>query len=154
MKKIKYKTASKGLSKECELVLLSLPKWFGDGASLKEYVEAIDKLDTYTAWCDEELVGFFSIKTHFEESIDLYVLGIKPKFHGQNIGSTLYKLIESDMKQKGVSFIQVKTLSPKAKNKEYLQTLKFYLKMGFVPLEDFPMLWDENNPCLQLIKHI
>jgi len=154
MNKIIYKNAARGLSKECELVLRSLPKWFGHEASLIEYVEAIDNLDTYSAWSDEELIGFFSLKYHFEHSVDLYVLGIMPDFHGQSIGSTLYQQIESDMKRKGVSFIQVKTLSPKVKNKEYLQTLKFYLRMGFVPLEDFPGFWGEDTPCLQLIKNI
>ncbi len=116
----------------------------------------IEKLDTYTAWVNGELVGFFSVKYHFEQSIDLYVLGIKRDFHGRGIGSQLYKLIETDMKNKKVTYIQVNTLSPKAKNKDYLLTLKFYLKIGFVPLEEFPDLWGEDGytPCLQLIKHI
>ena len=154
MKQIKYKLAQKGQSKECEVVLRSLPKWFGNGQSLKEYIGEIDNLDTYTAWHEKELVGFFSIKYHFETSADLYVLAIKPDFHGLGIGSYLYNLVEAEMKKKEIRFIQVKTLSPKAKNKEYLQTLKFYSKMGFVPLEDFPTLWGEGTPCLQMVKHI
>ena len=154
MKQIDYRLAARGLSKSCESVLRLLPKWFGLEESLMEDLEQIENLDTYTAWYKEDLVGFFSIKHHFEQSADLYVLGIKPDFHGQGIGSHLYQLIETDLQKKGIKFVQVKTLSPKGNNAEYLLTLKFYKKMGFVPLEDFPDIWGEDNPCLQMIKHI
>jgi len=33
-------------------------------------------------------------------------------------------------------------------------TTHFYLAMGFTPLEELPHIWDENNPCLILIKRL
>ncbi len=50
MKQIDYRLATRGLSKSCESVLRLLPKWFGHEASLLEYVEKMETLDTYTAW--------------------------------------------------------------------------------------------------------
>ena len=35
---------------------------------------------------------------------------------------------------------------------EYGATVAFYRGVGFLPLEVFPALWDENNPCLILVK--
>ncbi|MFA6119201.1 MAG: hypothetical protein WCT85_06020 [Parachlamydiales bacterium] len=46
----------------------------------------------------------------------------------------------------------VKTLSPSADDENYAKTRAFYLSMGFYPLEEFKTLWDENNPCLFMIK--
>ena len=37
---------------------------------------------------------------------------------------------------------------------DYAKTRKFYLKSGFKPLEVFPLLWDESNPCLFMVKRI
>jgi hypothetical protein len=55
-------------------------------------------------------------------------------------------------RQKGAKFLTVKTLSPARVNKEYDLTRKFYLSVGFLPLEEFKLLWGEANPCLQMIK--
>ena len=32
------------------------------------------------------------------------------------------------------------------------RTRAFYASRGFVPLEEFPLLWGEGNPCLQYVK--
>jgi ribosomal protein S18 acetylase RimI-like enzyme len=152
--KIEYKSGQKGLGKKCESVLRTLPEWFGRENSLQEYVREIDELDTYTAWHNKELVGFFAINHHFKHSVEIHVLGIKTGFHRQGIGRHLYQKLETELKERGVCFIQVKTLSPKAKDKNYDKTLSYYLKMGFTPLEDFPELWGSDTPCLQLIKSI
>ena len=40
------------------------------------------------------------------------------------------------------------------RDRPYARTRSFYYKMGFVPLEVFPLFWDEDNPCLFLVKHL
>ena len=59
---------------------------------------------------------------------------------------------EDVLRSQGVRFLQVKTLSPRRACEHYDRTREFYLAMGYVPLEEFPLLWDERNPALQLVK--
>lgn len=151
---MEFKKGKTGLGKECEKVLRSVPKWFGREEELVKYVEDIDKLPTYSAFDNGRIAAFFTIKKHFEKSCELYVLAVDKKYHGMGIGTRLYNLVEEEMKKKGMEFIQVKTLSPKVKNKEYLKTMEFYEKMGFIPLEDTEAFWGKSAPCLQMIKRI
>jgi hypothetical protein len=51
-----------------------------------------------------------------------------------------------------VEFLQVKTLSGGSLDEGYAATRKFYLSYGFRPLEEFPDLWDAENPALQMVK--
>ncbi|RXJ73242.1 GNAT family N-acetyltransferase [Veronia nyctiphanis] len=152
MGNIQYFPAAKNCGAECEAVLRTLPEWFGCEDSLAEYVSEIDNMDTYTARECGRTVGFFTISEHFETSAELHVLGIEREYHRHGIGSHLLKNVEDALRSKGVKFLQVKTLSPKAGNADYALTMKFYLKHGFMALEDFDDLWGEDTPCRQLIK--
>jgi len=48
----------------------------------------------------------------------------------------------------------VKTLDSSAEYEPYERTRGFYLKNGFYPLEVFSLYWNEDNPCLFLVKYI
>ncbi|MGH8735065.1 MAG: RdgB/HAM1 family non-canonical purine NTP pyrophosphatase, partial [Burkholderiales bacterium] len=48
--------------------------------------------------------------------------------------------------------LTVKTLAPSAGDRLYARTHRFYAAEGFVPLEVFPTLWNEENPCLLMAK--
>ncbi len=139
---------------ECEIVLRSLPEWFGIESALKAYVDKVDRLPTYTAVGDERVAGFISIEKHFSESAEIHVMGILPEFHRMGIGRALLKKAESDLVKQGVIFLQVKTLSQSSPDKNYAKTREFYLSMGFLPLEEMPELWGAENPCLILIKSL
>ena len=154
MEAIEYAEPEKGLGGQCEAVLRSLPEWFGREDSIQMYAEDIESLDTYTARLKGEVIGFFSVKIHNESSAELYVLAIKPEFHGQGIGTKLYEKVETDLKVQSIRFVQVKTLSPTAKDPNYEKTRLFYLALGFLPLEDFPDFWGDDTPCLQMIKSV
>ncbi|MCK5542810.1 MAG: GNAT family N-acetyltransferase [Desulfobacterales bacterium] len=154
MQEVEFHEARKKMGKECETVLLTVPDWFGREKSLLEYIKNIDNLDTFTAWFKDELIGFFSVKSHNKHSVELYVLAVKSGFHGRGIGTKLYQFIEQKLKEKSVKYVQVKTLSPKAGDLNFEKIMQFYLSLGFLPLEDFPKLWSEDTPCLQMIKGI
>ena len=64
------------------------------------------------------------------------------------------KFLEQNLKNEGVKMFQVKTISEESDCKFYAKTRQFYKSVGFIPLEVFPKLWDESNPCLQLVKQI
>ena len=154
VQEFEYKGAVKNLGKKCETVLRSVPEWFGIEDSLLKYAKEIDNLDTYTAWFNNELIGFISVKHHNKYSAELYVLGIKLNFHRNGIGTKLYSMIEQALKEKNVKYVQVKTLSSKANDVNYEKTRLFYLSLGFVPLEEFSEFWTKDSPCLQMIKSI
>jgi ribosomal protein S18 acetylase RimI-like enzyme len=62
--------------------------------------------------------------------------------------------LEAHLQAQGIEYLQVKTLSPAHPDKNYAKTRAFYHALGFRPLEEFPDLWGEQNPCLQMIKYL
>ena len=50
--------------------------------------------------------------------------------------------------------LPVKTLGERHPVPYYARTRRFYHKLGFVALEEFPELWDEDNPCLYMIRDL
>lgn len=139
---------------ESEVILRSLPEWFGIESALKAYVGQVDRLPTYLVLADERVAGFLSVEKHFSESAEIHVMGILPEFHRMGIGRALLMKAESDLVTQGVKFLQVKTLSKSSPDKNYAKTREFYLSMGFMPLEEMPELWGAENPCLILIKSL
>ncbi|WP_152004724.1 GNAT family N-acetyltransferase [Desulfoluna spongiiphila] len=154
MQNIQYKSGTPGLASQCETVLRSIPEWFGVEEALQAYLDDIQHMSTFSAWSEDAVIGFITVNYHFPESAELHVLGIHKHFHGLGVGSTLYTLVETELKKQKIKYIQVKTLSPRAKNPGYMKTLKFYTKHGFVPLEDSTAFWGKATPCLQMIKSI
>ena len=46
----------------------------------------------------------------------------------------------------------VKTLSDAADYAPYARTRRFYRRMGFEELLTLTEMWDEDNPCLVMVK--
>ena len=57
-------------------------------------------------------------------------------------------------KEQEYKFLTVKTLDESAVYEPYNATRAFYKKEGFYPLEVFTCVWDEENPCLFMVKEI
>lgn len=108
----------------------------------------------YVATFHDRQIGLISIKTHYPKSAEVYVMGVNEDFHNQGIGTKLLHFAENELRKNGVEFLQVKTLSENRPNQYYDRTRKYYLKSGFVPLEEFKTLRGESNPCLVLVKNI
>ena len=60
---------------------------------------------------------------------------------------------EAYLRDRGVEYLQVKTLGPSRPDAGYERTRGFYEARGFVPLEELHDLWDAN-PCLLLVKRL
>lgn len=131
-------------------VLADLPEWFGLPESTQAYIDESRDLPLWSIEVNQKLAGFVTIKETSTATCEIHCMGIKKEFHRQGLGFKLYHSIEHELETK-YSFIQVKTVAP-GHYKEYDQTNNFYLKCGFKPLEIFPTLWDEWNPCLILVK--
>jgi GNAT superfamily N-acetyltransferase len=131
-----------------------LPEWFGRPESTREYIERSGELPFIAALHGSDPLGFISILRHSEDSAEIYVMGVLPELHHQGIGRRLVEDAEIWCRNKGISFLQVKTLSEKHSSPEYARTRRFYRATGFLALEEHNELWDANNPCLQLIKYL
>ena len=138
----------------CEGILRALPDWFGIEESLVQYVKDADVMPTMLAKDNDLVVGFLTIKRHFPESAEIHCMGILPQYHRRGIGRLLIKALQNYITDKGVTILQVKTVSADRDCSAYAKTRAFYKAVGFLPLEIFPNLWDEANPCLVLIKQI
>jgi ribosomal protein S18 acetylase RimI-like enzyme len=140
------------LGKHCGPILRGLPQWFGREDANERYIRAIDELPTFTAYVAGELVGFLTLKRHNDYAAELYVLAVDARFHRRRCGSALIAEAETYLRQQGVEYLQVKTLGPSHPDRNYESTRRFYVAMGFRPLEEFKTLWDKDNPCLLMVK--
>ena len=138
----------------CEKILRVLPDWFGIEESLVQYVKDADVMPTMLAKDNDIVIGFLTIKRHFPESADIHCMGILPQYHRKGVGRLLIKEVENFLKDEGVKILQVKTVSADRDCSAYAKTRAFYKGVGFIPLEIFPNLWDEANPCLLSVKQI
>lgn len=132
----------------CDTVLHRLSEWFGIEESIAEYVSQVEEMPFYGVYDGERPVGFLAVKIHNAFTAEVCVMGILKEYHRMGIGSELMERAEGYCQQKGLVYLTVKTLDGSVDFEPYERTRRFYEKMGFIPLEVFPLLWDEANPCL------
>lgn len=135
-------------------ILDALPAWFGIEEAKQEYVNQSKDSSMFAYFEETVPIGFAAIKQHYKSSAEITVIGVKSDHHRRGIGRKLVEMCEKWCLEREISYLQVKTLSELSADKNYAETRKFYEKMGFAPLETFPTLWDEANPCLVLVKYL
>lgn len=138
----------------CEPILRSLPEWFGIEEATRQYIEDIQGLPTLLAVRGDEVVGFLTLRTHSAYAAEIHVMGVRPEWHRHGVGRALVQGAETHLRQQGIEYLQVKTLSAAHPDQHYARTRTFYMAMGFRPLEEFPELWGPSNPCLQMIRSL
>lgn len=143
-----------GAGDTCRRILQTLPRWFGIAASVEDYIAAADRSPTLIASLGDEDVGFLTLVRHTPYAAEVYVMGVLPELHRHGIGRALLGHAEAMLAADGVEFLQVKTLAPSKPDEGYDKTRAFYLAYGFRPVEEFPDLWDAENPALQMIKNV
>jgi GNAT superfamily N-acetyltransferase len=134
----------------CESVLEALPEWFGIEEAVRQYVRDVAELPTFAVGRD----AFLSLKLHNEAAAEIYVMGVRPEKQGRGLGTVLVEAGESFLRLLGVEYLQVKTLGPSHPSEHYARTRRFYVSRGFRPLEELKGLWNEENPCLIMVKHL
>ncbi|HEX7541709.1 MAG TPA: GNAT family N-acetyltransferase, partial [Anaerolineales bacterium] len=139
-------------SSVCIPILRLLPDWFGIKEAILDYEREIEHLPTFLAKADGSVLGFLSLKQHTPYSAEILVMAVHPDVQRGGIGRALVAAAEAHARGLGVEYKQVKTLGPSCPNEEYACTRAFYKAMGFRPLEEFKQIWDENNPCLVMVK--
>ena len=138
----------------CNAILRALPDWFGIESSIVDYVEQVQSMPFYVAYDGDKPVGFVAVKVHNVYAAEVCVMGVLSEYHRRGIGEKLVGCCEKYCREHNIEFLTVKTLDESREDEGYSRTRKFYLKVGFRPLEVFPLLWDADNPCLFMVKHI
>ncbi|MBP3637259.1 MAG: GNAT family N-acetyltransferase [Clostridia bacterium] len=134
-------------------VLADLPEWFGIPESTEAYIAESEQLPFFAAEVDGEPVGFIVLKETSPATAELCVMGVMKKYHRHGIGRALFDAFKQAAVQRGYQYAQVKTVAGGYYD-NYDDTRLFYESMGFAPLEVFPTLWDEHNPCLILVMKL
>ena len=119
-------------------VLNDLPEWFGIPGSTENYIK------------ESQAKPFL---TSSPDCAEIFVMGVKKKFHYHGAGRELNKAYEDLAKSLGYTYTQVKTVQS-GHYDEYDITNKFYKAVGYKELEVFPDLWDESNPCQIYVKYL
>jgi GNAT superfamily N-acetyltransferase len=137
-------------SRICETVLRDLPDWFGVEEAVEAYIRDVADLPTFAAGDD----GFLSLELRTLFAAEVYVLGVRRQLHRRGLGSALLAAAEAFLRERGVEYLQVKTLGPSRPDPGYEATRRFYEARGFRALEEMPTLWSADNPCLLLVKRL
>ncbi len=143
-----------GQSAVCEPILRALPDWFGIEEATAQYVRDTDVMPTLIAAVEDQALGFLTLRRHNPYTAEIHVMGVRPEWHGQGVGRALVEKAAQVLREDGVEYLQVKTLSDSHPDPGYARTRAFYLAMGFRPLEEFKTLWGETNPCLLMVKYL
>lgn len=127
-------------------ILEALSDWFGIEEAREKYIldSAAQIFFADIEQC--EAIGFLCLKETGKATVELAVMGVLQEFHRRGVGRNLFETAKQFAKEKGYSFIQVKTVAM-GHYKDYDNTNKFYQSVGFKEFEIFPTLWGAENPC-------
>ena len=141
-------------SKLTEEILKNLPDWFGNETAIQDYITDVKTLPYWAAFDGETCIGFISVKIHHNRTGDIFVLGVALQYHGNGIGRLLIKKAEEYFIEQQCEFAVVKTLSDNVNYEPYKKTTAFYRTQGFKDFITLTEMWDEENPCLLMIKEL
>ena len=134
-------------------VLNDLPEWFGIPESTENYIKESQAKPFLASFYKDELAGFIVLGASSPDCTEIFVIGVKKKFHHHGAGRELNTAYEDLAKSLGYTYTQVKTVQS-GHYDEYDITNKFYKAVGYKELEVFPDLWDESNPCQIYVKYL
>ena len=135
-------------------IMNALPEWFSPPEDIERKSKIHRDYIFIAAYDEEQAIGFVTLKIHNVYTADIYTIGILKKYHRLGIGHLLIDASCHYCQDHNYKFLTVKTLDESANYEPYQATRAFYLKEGFYPLEVLPTFWDEENPCLFMIKPI
>lgn len=137
-----------------DAVLRDLPDWFGIEEAIVEYVQHSQVMRFWAALVVDDPVGFLALHRHNVYTSEIYCMGVRREFHRHGIGAKMMAACEVACRADGTEFLIVKTLDESRSDDSYARTRQFYNAMGFRPLEVFPRLWGEANPCVLMAKYL
>jgi len=122
-------------------ILEALPDWFAMEEGREQYIRESAEQICIGAVEDTEYVGFLCLKETGKDTLKLAVMGVLKGYQRQGIGREMFMMAKNIAREKGYSFLQVKTVQM-GKYEDYNDTNRFYISLGFKEFEVFPTLWD------------
>jgi len=149
---VEIRDQERGAGETCRAILATIPAWFGIEESNRGYIARAEHGPSVIASIDGSDIGITVVTRHFPEAAEVHLMAVHAAHHRHGAGRRMLEHAEAALATEGVRFLQVKTLSPRSIDAGYERTRAFYRACGFSPLEEFPDLWDADNPALQMIK--
>ncbi|QIV88618.1 GNAT family N-acetyltransferase [Glutamicibacter mishrai] len=138
--------------KDVERLLATVPEWFGQPETNKEYIEAAQAKETWTVRDESGAVlGVTLVDRHFRHVAEIHLMLVDRQAHGTGVGTAMMTAIEADARARGARLLEVKTLGPSHPDAGYARTRHFYEGCGFLALEETD-LWGPETPCLIMVK--
>lgn len=135
-------------------IMNALPEWFSPSEDIVNKSVIHREYPFIAVYDGSSAIGFAALKIHNQYTAELYNLGILKEYHRMGIGHQLIEACARYCKENHYKFLTVKTLDESAVYEPYNSTRAFYKKEGFYQLEVFTTFWDEENPCLFMVKII
>jgi GNAT superfamily N-acetyltransferase len=135
----------------CREILEALPSWFGIPESIDDYVAYADEATVLGAVSDGYAGGITIVRVTSDAACEIHLIAVRPELHRRGLGRMLVAAAGDWAKAHGRRYLTVKTIGPSRLDASYENTRRFYLSVGFDPIEEFIGLWD-GNPCLLLLK--
>ncbi len=138
----------------CRDILAGLPDWFGLPEANAAYADLAEVSPTWVALEDGVPAGLMLLEWHGADTVEITLIAVRYSRRKAGIGRALVETAEQAGRARGARFLTVKTRGPSAPtpSPEYDETRAFYRAVGFFVLEEFPTLWDPDNPALFLAK--
>jgi len=133
-------------------VMHSLPAWFSPPEDIDRKAVLYRELPFFAAYDGARAVGLLALKPHNACTAEIMSIAVLEEFHRRGAGAALLAATEEYLRAGEYQYMSVKTLDASAGYEPYERTRNFYGKHGFVPLEVLANHWDEDNPCLFLVK--
>ena len=138
----------------CRNILGALPEWFALEVSNRRFAREVADSLFYSACHRDDPVGFIALKRSSDQALAIHVMGVLKEFQRQGIATELIDRAMARCADMGISYLTVKTLGDSHPDPCYAMTRSFYQAVGFIPLEELEGLWDQDNPCLLMIKSV
>lgn len=136
-----------------KMILEALPEWFAIESAREAYIRNAEDEVMFVCMADDEPAGFLCLKETGRDTLEISVMGIRKEYQRRHIGTDLFRAACQYAKEKGYSFLQVKTVKEGCWP-EYDITNSFYRSLGFKEFEVIETLWDEANPAQIYVMHI
>jgi len=127
-------------------VLEALRDWFEVDESREKYISDCAGWIFLAAKEEDQYVGFLCLKETGRETVELAVMGVLREYHRKGLGRALFEEAKKTAKEKGYSFMQVKTVK-EGMYADYDITNRFYQSLGFKEFEVIEEIWGKENPC-------
>jgi hypothetical protein len=137
----------------CREILASLPRWFGIPEAVDAYVRGVADLPMLAAFANGIPIGFLALKDHIPSRPRPLCCACGRNGTARASGASCSATRRLYF-ARGVRFLTVKTVAAPDDDPVYGATRRFYEAIGFMPIEVFPTLWHERNPCLFMLKSL